>query len=76
MRLVGVKCSHLVGGGHQINMFEDSEETIRLYQAMDKIRNRFGLDAVMRAKTMESKGLGRSNPFNGMPPTIMAHRRA
>lgn len=76
VRLVGVKCSHLVGGGHQINMFEDSEETIRLYQAMDKIRNRFGQNAVMRAKTMESKGLGRTNPFNGMPPAIMAHRRA
>lgn len=76
VRLVGVKCSHLVGGGHQINMFEDSEETIRLYQAMDKIRNRFGQNAVMRAKTMESKGLGRGNPFNGQPPTIPAHRRA
>lgn len=76
VRLVGVRCSHLVGGGHQINMFEDSEETIRLYQAMDNIRNRFGQNAVMRAKTMESKGLGRANPFNGMPPTIMAHRRA
>ena len=76
VRLVGVRCSHLVGGGHQINMFEDSEETIRLYQAMDNIRKRFGLNAVMRAKTMESKGLGRGNPFNGQPPVIPAHRSA
>lgn len=75
VRLVGVKCSHLVGGGHQINLFDDSEETIRLYQAMDKIRNRFGMNAVKRAKTMESNGLGRMNPFNGMPPVILAHRR-
>lgn len=76
VRLVGVKCSHLVGGGHQINLFDDSEETIRLYQAMDKIRNRYGMNAVKRAKTMESNGLGRMNPFNGMPPVILAHRRA
>ncbi len=76
VRLVGMRCSHLVGGGHQINLFEDSEETIRLYQAMDKIRNRYGINAVKRAKTMHSKGLGRMNPFNGMPPVILAHRRA
>lgn len=75
VRLVGVKCSHLVGGGHQINLFDDDEETIRLYQAMDKIRNRYGMNAVKRAKTMESKGLGRMNPFNGQPPVILAHRR-
>lgn len=76
VRLVGVRFSHLVGGGLQINLFEDSEETIRLYQAMDKIRNRYGINAVKRAKTMESRGLGRMNPFNGQPPVILAHRRA
>lgn len=75
VRLVGVRCSHLVGGGHQINMFDDNVETLRLYQAMDKIRNRYGMNAVKRAKTMESNGLGRMNPFNGQPPMILAHRR-
>ncbi|HAD97342.1 MAG TPA: DNA polymerase IV [Cryomorphaceae bacterium] len=76
VRLVGLRFSHLVGGGHQINMFEDNAEMIRLYQAMDHVRNRFGLNAVKRARTMESTGLGRMNPFNGMPPIILAHRRA
>ncbi len=75
VRLVGVRCSHLVGGGHQINLFEDNVETLRLYQAMDKMRQRYGINAVKRAKTMESNGLGRMNPFNGMPPVILAHRR-
>ena len=75
VRLIGLRMSHLVGGGHQINLFEDSVEKIRLYQAMDAMRNRFGQNAVSRAKTMESKGLGRANPFNGMPSAIMAHRR-
>jgi len=76
VRLIGLRMSHLVGGGHQINLFEDSVEKIRLYQAMDAMRNRFGPNAVSRAKTMESKGLGRANPFNGMPSAIMAHRRS
>ncbi len=75
VRLVGVRCSHLVGGGHQINLFEDKVENLRLYQAMDKMRQRYGVNAVKRAKTMESNGLGRMNPFNGMPPVIPAHRR-
>jgi len=76
IRLVGVRFSHLVGGGYQINLFEDSEELIKLYQAMDAMRNRFGQDAVKRAVGMDSKGIGRSNPFNGEPPVIPAHRRA
>ncbi|MCB9186024.1 MAG: DNA polymerase IV [Flavobacteriales bacterium] len=76
IRLVGVRFSHLVGGGYQINLFEDSEEMIKLYQAMDKVRNKYGQDAVKRAVAMGSKGIGRSNPFNGQPPIIPAHRRA
>jgi len=59
-----------------MNMFEDDIEILQLYKAMDHIRKRFGQDAVKRAVTMESKGLGRSNPFNGQPPIIPAHRRA
>lgn len=66
IRLVGVRFSHLVGGGQQINLFEDSEELMKLYQAMDAMRNRYGQDAVKRAVTMGSKGVGRTgNPFNG-----------
>lgn len=53
IRLVGVKFSHLVGGGHQIHLFEDAEEMINLYQAMDKMRIRFGESAVNRAISME-----------------------
>jgi len=48
IRLIGVRFSHLVGGGYQINLFDDTEEMINLYQAMDKIRLRFGDDKVRR----------------------------
>ena len=64
VRLIGVRFSHLVGGGYQINLFDDSEEMIKLYQAMDKMRNRFGEGSVQRAI---GNGVRRRsfNPFNG-----------
>jgi DNA polymerase-4 len=49
IRLIGIRFSHLVGGGNQINLFEDSEEIINLYQAMDHLRKKFGNTAVLRA---------------------------
>ena len=49
IRLVGVKLSGLVGGVQQLDLFEDTEEMTRLYQAMDSIRRRFGKRAVRRA---------------------------
>lgn len=74
VRLIGVRFSHLVGGGHQINLFEDSEELIKLYQAMDYVRDRFGDRSVLRASGMDARTIGRSNPFNGEPPPLLAHR--
>ncbi len=49
LRLIGLRFTGLVHGTYQMNLFEDSEEMIRLYQSMDKIRNRFGKYAVGRA---------------------------
>lgn len=76
VRLVGVRFSHLIGGSYQMRLFEDNSKMIQLYQRMDKIRNRFGQNAVRRASTMKTRGIGQmSNPFNGQPPVIPAHRR-
>ncbi len=67
IRLVGVRFSHLIGGSYQMRLFEDSEKLIRLYQSMDKVRNRFGNKAVQRAVTLGVNNLSRSyNPFNGL----------
>lgn len=55
LRLVGIRFSKLVRGSYQINLFEDTQEMMSLYQAMDKIKNRFGANAVMRGS-----GIGRS----------------
>lgn len=49
LRLVGLRFTGLVHGNHQMNLFEDTEEQMSLYQTMDYIKNRFGSDAVGRA---------------------------
>jgi DNA polymerase-4 len=62
IRLIGVKLSNLCTGSYQINLFEDNEERIRLYQAMDNINFRFGDKTVCRAAGMEI-GARTFNPF-------------
>jgi len=48
LRLIGIRFSGLVRGTYQINMFDDTEEMLSLYQAMDKMKKRYGFDAVAR----------------------------
>jgi len=48
LRLIGVRFSGLVRGTYQIDLFQDTEEMLSLYQAMDKMKSRYGFDAVMR----------------------------
>jgi len=76
VRLVGIRFSHLVSGNYQINLFDDTEEALNLYHAMDKVRDRFGDRAVVRASAMGARTIGRMhNPFNGQPPIVLAHRK-
>ena len=49
LRLIGLRFTNLVHGQHQMNLFEDTEELMNLYQAMDRMKNRFGSDALGRA---------------------------
>lgn len=62
IRLVGVRLSNLCAGSYQINLFDDNEERIKLYQAMDKINLKFGDKTVCRAAGMEI-GTRNFNPF-------------
>lgn len=50
IRLIGVRFSHLVPGNYQIRLFEDTQEMIRLYQAIDSIKAQYGEKLVMRAR--------------------------
>jgi len=53
VRLIGVRFSHMVQGSQQINLFEDTEEAVRLYQAMDAMRARYGDEAIKRAISLK-----------------------
>ena len=64
IRLIGVRFSSLIQGSYQYNMFEDTTEQLLLYQAMDKIRKRFGDNAIARAEGFGVKH-NNFNPFNG-----------
>ena len=76
IRLIGVRFSHLVSGGYQINLFDDNEEQISLYTAMDEMRKKFGDRAVMKAAGIDARSIGRDdNPFDGGPPVLLANRR-
>ncbi len=56
IRLVGVRLSSLVHGNHQISLFDDTAETITLYEAMDHIKHKHGVEKIVRATTL---GVGR-----------------
>ncbi|MEQ8581023.1 MAG: DNA polymerase IV [Marinoscillum sp.] len=75
VRLIGIRMSDLVNGFYQIDLFDDSEEQLNLYHAMDAIRDRYGDRSVMRASGMLAKTIGRWNPFTGEPPPLLANRR-
>ncbi|SDE98928.1 DNA polymerase-4 [Dyadobacter soli] len=82
VRLVGVSFSDLVTGNYQINLFDDTEERLNLYQAMDYIKTKYaynkdGDQILTWASTMGISDIGAmGNSFNGEPPIIPAHRNA
>lgn len=67
IRLVGVRLSNLVYGNHQINLFDDTEEAIHLYEEMDYIKHKYGVEKLVRATTMDVSKRVRMemNMFNG-----------
>jgi len=62
IRLIGVRFSHLVNGVQQLNMFEDTPEMVSLYQALDRIRKRYGPKAVRKAISMFPREDGKNTP--------------
>lgn len=46
VRLLGVRLSHLVSGGIQMQLFEPTPRLTDLYVAMDRLRSRYGMGCV------------------------------
>lgn len=61
IRLIGVRLSGLIYGSQQISLFEDPAEQVGLYDAMDHIRRRHGVEKIARATTL---GEGRKIKIN------------
>jgi len=49
LRLIGVRLSDLVPGNYQIHMFDDTIQSISLYQAIDSIKHKFGEKLLVKA---------------------------
>ncbi len=50
VRLIGVRFSHLIPGNYQINLFDDTQQAIQLYQAIDRIKNKYGETKLIRSR--------------------------
>ena len=69
IRLIGIRFSHLVHGGHQYNLFDQTPEQVQLCVAMDQIRKRYGDKAVARAAGT-GFNMRHMNPFNGIKRSV------
>ncbi len=76
VRLIGVRYSSLVSGNYQLGLFGDTVDYPSLYNALDRIRLKYGDRSVIKAIGMEAKTIGGWNPFNGEPPVLLANRRS
>ena len=49
IRMVGIRFTNLIPGNYQIKLFEDTQEAIKLYKAIDSIKAQFGEKLLMKA---------------------------
>ncbi|MCR4430939.1 MAG: DNA polymerase IV [Tepidanaerobacteraceae bacterium] len=57
LRLLGVSLSQLIKKFEQVSLFKEDEKKNRLNQIVDEIKDRFGDNAIFRAKLLEDNGL-------------------
>lgn len=71
IRLIGIRLSKLAAGGMQLNLFDDSALTAPLYQAMDRIRLKYGLRSVQPA-SVSAAPLPFSNSTNSSVKSFLS----
>jgi DNA polymerase-4 len=54
IRLIGIRFTNLIPGNYQINLFGDTQEKIKLYQAIDSVKKQFGEKYVLKAIGIET----------------------
>ena len=55
VRLLGVRFSQLIPFTMQMNLFNNNEEKLNLYKAVDNIKTRFGGQSIIKAITVKNK---------------------
>jgi len=55
VRLLGVRFSQLIPFNVQMNLFDQSEEKFQLYKTIDKIKMKFGYDAITKGSTTPNR---------------------
>lgn len=63
VRLIGIRFSNLVSGNYQISLFDDTEDMISLYQAIDSIKSQFGWQYLMRGSSSGGQFEQQPQPF-------------
>ncbi|MDP1622561.1 MAG: DNA polymerase IV [Bacteroidales bacterium] len=59
IRLIGVRFSSLISGNPQLNMFDDNVEMVNLYQALDRIRRKYGQKIVRRGVAIRNSEIAK-----------------
>ncbi len=73
IRLVGIKLSRLVPGNYQINLFDDTQEMISLFQSMDTIKKRFGPQYLCRGSAFVDATPDRHKPISSASKKTSIH---
>ena len=55
IRLIGIRFTNLLPGNYQINLFDDTQEKISLYQRIDSIKRQFGEKFIQKASGFQHK---------------------
>lgn len=76
VRLMGVRFSHLIPGNYQIHLWDDTEEMINLYQAIDSVKNRFGEDALLKGGGLQETSAERKTGLRQKMPVGRLRRKA
>jgi len=55
VRLLGVRLSELTNHAMQANLFDDAEKKSNLYKAIDSVKNKYGRDSLLKARTIRKQ---------------------
>lgn len=56
VRLIGVRFTNLVPGNYQVKLYEDTQEMISLFKAIDSVKKQFGEGMLVRGGAMYGSG--------------------